>query len=148
MNGFALITCSNIKVCETVKNALRKYVYSLAYRFLSCSSCVSLLSLFWKHKRKLMRSLCSLCVCRCIPLTTSELLNQYLWNLVGATWAHLNGVLYKSLPSSVLCVCMCIPLSMLGNGSVKRYRGDEYTQEQKNCWTCRFLCGTCRIKWK
>jgi hypothetical protein len=32
-----------------------------------------------------------------------------------ATWAHLNGVLDKSLPY----VYMCIPLSLLGNDSLK-----------------------------
>jgi hypothetical protein len=29
------------------------------------------------------------------------------------------------------CVCMCIPLSELGNGSVKCYRGNEYTPNNR-----------------
>jgi hypothetical protein len=36
------------------------------------------------------------------------------------TWAHLNGVLYKSLPS--VCVPVCVSLlSLLGNGSVNTF---------------------------
>jgi hypothetical protein len=33
---------------------------------------------------------------------------------------------HKSLPS--VWVCMCIPLSLLGNGSTKRYHGNKYTR--------------------
>jgi hypothetical protein len=34
------------------------------------------------------------------------------------TWAHLNGLIKKSLPS--VCVCVYVyPLSFLGNGSVR-----------------------------
>jgi hypothetical protein len=94
-----------------------------------------------------------------------------------------------------LRVYMCNPPSLLGNGSVSTFRGNEYTrnnriivghvfyaarvvskgsllvcyvylptvagqllgkhvpaatntQQQKNCWTRRFLCGPCRIKGK
>jgi hypothetical protein len=35
------------------------------------------------------------------------------------TWAHLNGVLHKSLPS--VCVPICISLSLLGNDTVKTF---------------------------
>jgi hypothetical protein len=34
---------------------------------------------------------------------------------ISGTWAHLNGVLHKVLPSA----CVCIPLPWLGKGSVK-----------------------------
>jgi hypothetical protein len=46
-----------------------------------------------------------LSVCLYLPLLTSECLNQFSWNLDG-TWAHLNGVLHKSLPS--VCVSVCV----------------------------------------
>jgi hypothetical protein len=48
----------------------------------------------------------------------------------------------SKIPPISLCVCVCIPLSLLFNGSVfPRQR----IHERKNCWTCRFLCGPCRI---
>jgi hypothetical protein len=44
---------------------------------------------------------------------------------------------------------MCIPLSLLGNGSVKTLPLQGIcTQQKKNCWRRRFLCGPCRISWK
>jgi hypothetical protein len=43
---------------------------------------------------------------------------MYVYGMYHGTWAHLNGMLHKSLPFS-LCVYMCIPLSFLGNRSVK-----------------------------
>jgi hypothetical protein len=46
---------------------------------------------------------------------TFNCLNQSLWNLLCA---HLNGVLYKSLPP--VCVSVCVSLLLLlGKGSVK-----------------------------
>jgi hypothetical protein len=43
---------------------------------------------------------------------------------------HLNGVLHKSLPP--VCVSLCISnLSLIGNGSIKRYRDNEYTSNDK-----------------
>jgi hypothetical protein len=42
------------------------------------------------------------------------------WYIYHGTWAHLNGILHKSLPS--ICVCMCIP------PTVARWRlGKVYT---------------------
>jgi hypothetical protein len=40
----------------------------------------------------------------------------------------LSGVLDKSLYS--VCVRMCNPPSLLGNGSAKRYCGNEYTRKR------------------
>jgi hypothetical protein len=80
------------------------------------------------------------CVCESPP-STFEYLNQSLWNLMDGTWAHLNSVLRKSLPSVCFYICILhsllgngsvrIPLSLLGNGSVKRYRGNEYTSNNR-----------------
>jgi hypothetical protein len=62
-----------------------------------------------------------LCVCLCI--TAYQLLNVWTnlyetWYLYNDNWAHLNGVLHKSLPS--VCVSVCVSLvSLQGNGSVK-----------------------------
>jgi hypothetical protein len=40
------------------------------------------------------------------------------WHVYHGNWAHLGGVLHKSLPS--VCVSVCVSLlSLLGNGSVK-----------------------------
>jgi hypothetical protein len=71
-----------------------------------------------------MTSRCSLCVCvLCVsaypPLLTFEALTNLSenWYVYHGTWAHLNGLIKKSLPS--VCVYMCITLSLLGNGSVK-----------------------------
>jgi hypothetical protein len=49
--------------------------------FLSNHLIFSLLSLFWKHRNRLMMSPCCLCA-REFPLLTSECRNQPLWNLV------------------------------------------------------------------
>jgi hypothetical protein len=64
---------------------------------------ISLLSLFSKIKSKLRRSPRCISVNPLIPSqTTSECLNQSSWCVYHATWAHLNGILRKSLPS--VCV--------------------------------------------
>jgi hypothetical protein len=95
-----------------------------------------------------MRSPCCQCVC-VSPLSDFECLNQSLWNLVctvfHGTWAHLNGVLHKSLPS--VCVSVFVsPLSLLGNGSLNTFPLQQIHQTKKNCWRRRFRCGPCRIK--
>jgi hypothetical protein len=94
----------------------------------------SFLSLFWKvkiglwflkNKNKLLRSSCYLCLCVCLYVFVCppyQLLNAWIslyetWYVYHDIRAHLNGVLYKSLPS----VCVSIPLSFLGNGSVNTF---------------------------
>jgi hypothetical protein len=48
------------------------------------------------------------------------------------TWAHLNGVLHKSLWSVFVSACVSL-LSLLGNGSeIQHYRGNEDTCESRN----------------
>jgi hypothetical protein len=75
----------------------------------------SLLSSFWKKWKWLyaITMLSPLCV------HPRQLLNA--WTKYYDTWAHLNGILHKSLPS--VCVSVCVSLlSLIGNGSVKSYR--------------------------
>jgi hypothetical protein len=45
-------------------------------------------------------------------------------------------------------VCLYVyPLSLLGNGLVETLTLQRIlTQQWKNCWTIRFLCGPCRVK--
>jgi hypothetical protein len=138
---------------------------------------------------RLVRSPSCQCVCESV-LSTFEWLNQSLWNLVctyHGTWAHLNGVFLKSLPSVCVSVSV-IPLSLLGKCLVNTFplqrihaRIEELLDKsfsvrfvsykrrvsvfsvypfivarqrlgkiipavRKNCWSCRFLCGPCRIK--
>jgi hypothetical protein len=110
---------------------------------------IGLLSLFWKNKSRLMWSPCCVSV-NPLPPSTYECLNQSLRNLVCISW-HLRPVQWRTsqVPPISLCVYMCIPLSTLGNGSVKTLlRQRIHTQQHKNCWTRRFLCGPCRIKGK
>jgi hypothetical protein len=45
------------------------------------------------------------------------------------TWAHLKGLIHKTLLS--ICVFVCVSLSLLGNGSVKIYRGNEYARNNR-----------------
>jgi hypothetical protein len=46
-----------------------------------------------------------------------------------------------------VCVYMCIPLSLLGNDPARTSpRQRIHTQQYKNCWMRRFLCGPCIIK--
>jgi hypothetical protein len=71
-------------------------------------------------------------VCLCIP--SYQLVyawtNLYgTWYVYNGTWAHPNDVFKKNIVS--LCVCMCIPLSLLGNGSAKIYRGNEYIRNSR-----------------
>jgi hypothetical protein len=59
-----------------------------------------------------------LSVCLLIP-PPQQLLNAWtslyeIWYVYSGTWAHLNGVLHKSLPSVSVT-----ELSLLGEGSVK-----------------------------
>jgi hypothetical protein len=74
-----------------------------------------------------MRSPWCLCVCKDFCLWTPPLINfwmpeptfmklcTYVYN---GTWAHLSGVLHKSLPSVCLSLCISV-LSLLGKSWVK-----------------------------
>jgi hypothetical protein len=52
--------------------------------------------------------------CPCVNFWTDLYETCYVYY---GTWAHLNGLIKKSLTS--VCVSVCIALSLLGNGSVK-----------------------------
>jgi hypothetical protein len=64
---------------------------------------LSLLSLFWKNKSRMMRSPCCLCVCVSTPHQLSNAWTDLYvtWYAYNGTWAHLNGVTHKSLPSVI-----------------------------------------------
>jgi hypothetical protein len=104
-----------------------------------------LFSLFWKEKSRLMRSPCYLW----IPLyqLSNAWTNLYktLYVYHGA-WAHLNGVLQKSLPS--VCVSVRVSLVVARQRLGKTLLRQRIHTQQQNCWTRRFQCGPCRIKGK
>jgi hypothetical protein len=94
----------------------------------------SLLSLLWKNKSSLVQSPYSLCVsCLCVP--HYQLLNAWTnlyetWYLYHGTWAYLNGVLHKSLPS--VCMYIWYPTTVAGQRLGKKcYRGNEYTRNNR-----------------
>jgi hypothetical protein len=74
----------------------------------NATSIIILLSLFLQNKSRLMRSPCHLCLW--IPPTNFWMLQPImkLGYVHHGTWAHLSGVLHKSLPS--VSVCICIPI--------------------------------------
>jgi hypothetical protein len=88
----------------------------------------------------------SVCVSPIYFLNAWTTLYESWYILYHGTWAHLNGVLHKTLPS--VCVPVCVPLlSLLGNSSVKTLpRQRIHTQQWKNCWMRRFLCLPCSNK--
>jgi hypothetical protein len=55
-----------------------------------------------------MRSPCCLCncVCLCTCTPSHQLWNSWTWYVYHGTWAHLNSVLHKSLPSVSVAVCI------------------------------------------
>jgi hypothetical protein len=55
---------------------------------------------------------------------------------IMTSWAHLDGLLYKSL-----FVCMCIPTIVTRQRLAK-----HIPSATKNCWKHRFLCDSRRIK--
>jgi hypothetical protein len=63
------------------------------------------------------------------PLGSETSLYEICYEYHGIQ-AHLNGLLPKYLPSLRVPVCLSL-LSLLGNGSVKRYCGNEYTGNRK-----------------
>jgi hypothetical protein len=128
------------KWCSDYRN-IRLYVH---YSFILILVFLSLISLFWKNRSRIMRSPYCPCVCAS-PLLTFECLNQSLWNLILISW-HLSPSQRSTswIPPISLCVCMCIPLSLLDKGYVKSSpRQRIHTQQYNNCWMRRFLCGPC-----
>jgi hypothetical protein len=84
-------------------------------------SIFSLLSSFWKNKSRLCHHH-TVCVSQhvCIhPQLLNAWTNLYETSYADhGTWAYLNGVLHKSLPSACVSICVSL-LSLLGNGSVR-----------------------------
>jgi hypothetical protein len=66
------------------------------------------------------------------------------WHAYHDTWAHLNGVLRKSLPS--LCVSMFILLSLLGKRSVNTFPQQWIPATKEELLDAPFLCGPHIIK--
>jgi hypothetical protein len=69
------------------------------------------------------------------------------WYAYHGNWAHLNGVLHKSLPSVCVSSCLSI-LSLQGNGSVNciphfiaKQRLDKHVSTQKNTGNIRRTLG-------
>jgi hypothetical protein len=83
----------------------------------------SLLYLFWKNESMLCTyfektKVCCLCVNPPYKLLNAWTNLYETWYVCHGTWAHLSGVLHKSLPS--VCVSLCVSvLLLLGKGSVK-----------------------------
>jgi hypothetical protein len=76
----------------------------------------SLLFLFIKNKGMLMISPCCVWVSLCLyvypqhqPSKTWASLYE-TWYVYQGTWAHLNGVRHKSLPSVCVCICVYPPI--------------------------------------
>jgi hypothetical protein len=83
------------------------------------------------------------------PLSTFECLNHSIWNLVCISW-HLSPSQWRTsyIPPISQCIRIFIPLSLLGNGLTKTLPRQRVHAQQQNCWTRRFLCGSCPIKGK
>jgi hypothetical protein len=94
-------------------------------------------SLFWRNKSRLMPTW------RCLPVFPPyQLLNGWtsLYEIYYAyygTWAHLNGVLHKSLPSVSMYIYIIVARQRLGK---------NVTSATNIHATRSFLCGTYRIK--
>jgi hypothetical protein len=80
------------------------------YSFLLWDTILAYFSYFEKNKSRLMQSHSCRCVCVSLP-------SRFQWCVYHGTWAHLSGLLHKSLPSVCVSVYECL-LSFLGNGSV------------------------------
>jgi hypothetical protein len=77
---------------------------------------------FKKIKLGLWDHICYLCLCKLSSPLAFEWLNQFYetWYVYHGTWAHLSGVLHKSLPS--VCVSICIfAIPLLGIGCVNTF---------------------------
>jgi hypothetical protein len=133
---------------------------------------ISLVSLFWKNKSRLIRS--PLCLCLCIPTPLSSWIPEPIFMKLG---------MYNMVPetisivyfinSSHQSVCMCIPYRCWATARTRRFLcgpchikgesvglsvytpivarqwlGKHVPAETKNYWRYHFLCGPCRIKEK
>jgi hypothetical protein len=85
-----------------------------------------------------MKSTCSLWVCESPSPSTFECLNHMKLGMYERiSWHLCQSQRRTSIMAPIsLSVCICM---LLGNGL-------SIHKQQHNCWTCRFLCGPCRIK--
>jgi hypothetical protein len=91
------------------------------------------------------------------------------WYVYHGTWAHVNDVLHKSLPSVCVSVCVslyrclatacwtrrfqCSPCRMKGKSRGLSVYSPTFARQwlgknipgATNCWEHRFLCGSCRV---
>jgi hypothetical protein len=101
----------------------------------------NLLSLFWKHESRHMRSP------RCLSVYPRN-------NLQMPEPIFMKTGMYIMASESIsaayfihLCACLCIPPSLLRNGYLKTLpRQQIYRQQSAYYWTRPFLCCPCRIK--
>jgi hypothetical protein len=61
--------------------------------------------------------------------------------------AHLNGVLHKSISSIYMSICIS-PLSLLDNGSGKRYCNSECRRNNRRIVEHVVFCAVCVVPWK
>jgi hypothetical protein len=88
----------------------------------------SLLFLFWKNEGRLMQSSCCLCI-RHINLRMPEPIIMKL-GIYIMTPEPISTAYFINPSHQSVCLYM-YPLSLLGNGSVKRYRENEYTRNKR-----------------
>jgi hypothetical protein len=106
------------------------------------------LLLFFQSKEiRLLRSPCCLCVCVFLaaisfwmPEPIFMKLGMYIMTPELISTDYFIHPFHQS-------VCLCFPLSLLGKGSVNTF-SRQRIHETQNCWTSRFLCGSCHIKVK
>jgi hypothetical protein len=87
---------------------------------------------YFPYSEKIKVGLC-VSVCLCIPLINFWMPEPFFMKL--STYIMVPqpiSMMYFINPSrQFLCLCVCIPLSLLGNGSEKSYRGNEYTHNRR-----------------
>jgi hypothetical protein len=74
--------------------------------------------------------------------------NQYLWKLGSYIMANMFISTACCINPSHQPVCLtCSPITLLSNGLIQISRLQRiHMGQEKNCWTYRFLCGSCRNK--
>jgi hypothetical protein len=94
-----------------------------------------------------LHAVCAFACLRILLLTSEYQTNFYeTWYVYHGTWAHLNYLPHKSLPS----VCMYVYPSIFARQRPRKTLPWQriYTKQQINFWTRRFLCSQYRIEGK
>jgi hypothetical protein len=84
------------------------------------------------------------------PPPTYQLLNVWTnpyetWYVYHATWAHINGVLHKSLSWVCMSVCLSLP-PLLGSGSVKTFPQQRIYATVEELLDASFSMRSCPIE--